>query len=307
MTVERPASTPASSGMAIALPAVVSVAVLGGVFLAIAGHVLSSSEFTEFLAVWGLVSLVGTVLSSLEWEASRTTATSKKDSDVERSASRLPSSAFLRVTVGASGIATLTMLILCIWVVPRSCTAAGLPPPPAHRHCGRSIPGFNARDTGRPAPSASILGDPRWRGAYPATASTCLASGSRRHRGLDRSIGRRLVGMDICRANAPVQGNCRRERSDCKTRSVKVRDTPRGLHQLRSHADGLPDNSGSGRRRHTSRVRRSTGFCSGCFAAARIAGAADTATADRVPGDHEGTEPQPDGPPFCFLLVGWSQ
>jgi hypothetical protein len=104
--------------LSIALPAVVVVAILGGGFLALAGHVLSSSEFTEFLAVWGLVSLVGTVLASLEWEVSRATATRIENAEPHGSPMRRAPSAFLPVTIWAAAIATLAMLILCIWAVP---------------------------------------------------------------------------------------------------------------------------------------------------------------------------------------------
>lgn len=118
MTVERPEQNPTPSGMSIALPAVVVVAILGAAFLAVAGHVLTSQDFTEFLAVWGLVSLVGTVLSSLEWEASRATAASSEHYGARRLADPSSTSAFLTVSVGAAVIATLGMLFLCIWIVP---------------------------------------------------------------------------------------------------------------------------------------------------------------------------------------------
>lgn len=118
MTLERRAETQGASGISIALPAIVAVAILSGAFLAVAGHALDSTPFTEFLAVWGLVSLVGTVLSGLEWEASRTSARLRKEPDDDQDA-RVPKvSAFLTVSLLASGGATLAMAVLCTWVVP---------------------------------------------------------------------------------------------------------------------------------------------------------------------------------------------
>lgn len=119
MTLERPAETPGASVISIALPAVVAVAILGGAFLAVAGHTLDSSVFTEFLAVWALVSLVGTVLSGLEWEASRTAAKRRKESgEADLDVSLPRTSAFLTVSLLASAGATLAMAVLSIWLVP---------------------------------------------------------------------------------------------------------------------------------------------------------------------------------------------